>query len=93
MSTTKQRGNLKAQCALGGITLIASSDDCDQYIHIAWHWSLTSILATMYEVRHWLAMVTGKSLPDLMPVEKILASLMGEIRSCPEDVTTPNMDR
>jgi hypothetical protein len=60
MSTAKQFETLRAEAALAGVTLVASTDDRDLPIYIASRWALTRTFLTLAEVAHWLAMVTGK---------------------------------
>ena len=55
----KQLATLTAKCALAGVTLIESTDDRGRPAYVVSRWALTRQLATLDDVRDWLAQVTG----------------------------------
>lgn len=59
--TTKELETLRARCALTGLALSVTEDDCGQAMYIVSRWDLSLRFATAGEVETWLARVTERA--------------------------------
>jgi hypothetical protein len=56
---TKQFDNLRARCALAGVTLHSGTDNLGNAVFMVSRWNMSRTFATLEQVKNWLEMVTG----------------------------------